>query len=437
MFYLTEVEEIYDNRTKLYFEEVLTSYSSKSYRSALVSLYSVTICDIIYKLKELSEDYDDESAEKILSEMEEEMSRKSDLSFWESKLIDLAYDRHKILNNETKAYMDTLKKFRNLSAHPSLNENYELYQPNKEITIALIKNILSEILIKSPILNNKIVDKLTDDLSENKDWLLASNENLNSYLLKKYFEKMDPSTIKYIFKTFWKFCYVSDDEKCLENIEINIATLKSLLKYKYEELIPYLESEDVLKQVGDSYIQKLNVCKLLFLFPKLYLLLEENLKREIDTFIDTNNDAKIFSYFKYKNKIEHLENLRNINMNFPKDKEINTIYDTYADEGLQDKLLDLFIEKFGNSENFDEANELFDKLVYPFLENYNFEQFERIMEKINTNSQIYNRRRNYRDNTKLASKIIERFGYDIDFQQYSNFKYDESVNQVDDNNIPF
>lgn len=124
-------------------------------------------------------------------------------------------------------------------------------------------------------------------------------------------------------------------------------------------------------------------------------------------------------------------------MNFPKDKEINTIYDTYADEGLQDKLLDLFIEKFGNSENFDEANELFDKLVYPFLENYNFEQFERIMEKINTNSQIYNRRRNYRDNTKLASKIIERFGYDIDFQQYSNFKYDESVNQVDDNNIPF
>ena len=124
-------------------------------------------------------------------------------------------------------------------------------------------------------------------------------------------------------------------------------------------------------------------------------------------------------------------------MNFPKDKEINTIYDTYADEGLQDKLLDLFIEKFGNSENFDEANELFDKLVYPFLENYNFEQFERIREKINTNSQIYNRRRNYRDNTKLASKIIERFGYDIDFQQYSNFKYDESVNQVDDNNIPF
>lgn len=272
MFYLTEVEEIYDNRTKLYFEEVLTSYSSKCYRSALVSLYSVTICDIIYKLEELSEYYDDEVAEKILSEMEKDMSDNSNLSHWESKLINLAYERHKILNKKTKVYMETLKNFRNLSAHPSLNENYELFQPDKETTISLIKNILSEILIKSPIVNNKIIDKLTDDLSENKYWLLESDENLNSFLLKKYFERMDSSTIKYIFKTFWKFCYVSDDEKCRENIDINIAALKSLLKYKYEELILYLESEDILKQVGNSNTQKLNVCKLLFLFPKLYLL---------------------------------------------------------------------------------------------------------------------------------------------------------------------
>lgn len=431
MFYLTEVEDIYDNRTKLYFEEVLTSYSSKCYRSALVSLYSVTICDIIYKLEELSEYYDDEVAEKILSEMEKDMSDNSNLSHWESKLINLAYERHKILNKKTKVYMETLKNFRNLSAHPSLNENYELFQPDKETTISLIKNILSEILIKSPIVNNKIIDKLTDDLSENKYWLLESDENLNSFLLKKYFERMDSSTIKYIFKTFWKFCYVSDDEKCRENIDINIAALKSLLKYKYEELILYLESEDILKQVGDSNTQKLNVCKLLFLFPKLYLLLEENLKREIDTFIDINSEAKMFSYFKYKNKMEHLENLKNIKMNVPDDKDINIIYDTYANEGLQDKLLDLFIERFGKSESFDEANELFDKIVYPFLERYSFEQFERIIKKINANSQIYNRRRNYNDNNKLVSKITERFGNSIDFQKYSNFKYDEYINQVD------
>ena len=47
---IPEADDIYFSKTREYFKEVLSSYANGNYRSAIVMLYSIAICDILYKL---------------------------------------------------------------------------------------------------------------------------------------------------------------------------------------------------------------------------------------------------------------------------------------------------------------------------------------------------------------------------------------------------
>lgn len=55
----TLVEQINNSKTREYFSEVLSSFYSGNYRSAIVMLYPCVICDLVYKIKEMKEYYKD------------------------------------------------------------------------------------------------------------------------------------------------------------------------------------------------------------------------------------------------------------------------------------------------------------------------------------------------------------------------------------------
>ena len=61
-----ETEKIYSVKSREYFKEVVSSYAIGNFRSAIVMLYSVCMCDLIYKLQELRDVYDDKVAKNIL-----------------------------------------------------------------------------------------------------------------------------------------------------------------------------------------------------------------------------------------------------------------------------------------------------------------------------------------------------------------------------------
>ena len=168
MVYIPETEDIYFSKTREYFNEVLSDYSNGSFRSAVVMLYSVAVCDLLFKLKELVDMYNDKTAIKILDEVEKCRTDHSNKSKWEKELVDKIHKETQILDLEAYTHLNHLYDYRNFSAHPALNENYELISPSREITIALIKNILNDILIKPPMFNKGITDMLLEDLSEKK-----------------------------------------------------------------------------------------------------------------------------------------------------------------------------------------------------------------------------------------------------------------------------
>ena len=68
--FLPEINDIYFAKSKEYMQEVIESYSIGNYRSAIVLLYSVAVSDIMLKLKELIDMYNDTIASEILSNID-------------------------------------------------------------------------------------------------------------------------------------------------------------------------------------------------------------------------------------------------------------------------------------------------------------------------------------------------------------------------------
>ena len=59
--------QIFDARSKEYFSEVLSCYSAGNHRSAVVMLWSVVVCDLLFKLQHLVDLYGDYKAKAILA----------------------------------------------------------------------------------------------------------------------------------------------------------------------------------------------------------------------------------------------------------------------------------------------------------------------------------------------------------------------------------
>ena len=145
MFNLPETEKIYFPEIKEYFNEVISCYVNKNYRAANVMLYSIVICDLMLKLKELRDLYDDRKADEILVYVEGERQSGKSHSSWEKALLDKIFKETKLLDLESKSHIDRLYDDRNLSAHPALDQDYLLITPSQETTIANIKNILKDV----------------------------------------------------------------------------------------------------------------------------------------------------------------------------------------------------------------------------------------------------------------------------------------------------
>ena len=101
--YFPESEDIYFSKTKEYFQEVISSYSNGNYRSAIVMLYTVAICDMLFKLQELKDMFNDTIAGQILAEVEKcrnENDNKSK-SRWEKEFVDNVYKKTDLSKKKT------------------------------------------------------------------------------------------------------------------------------------------------------------------------------------------------------------------------------------------------------------------------------------------------------------------------------------------------
>jgi len=184
-------ERIHSSKTRDYFKEVILTYYTGAFRSCIVTLYSVVICDLVFKLEELRDIYNDDAARKILKEISDKQQSNPKSPDWETEILELVKQRTTLLELFEVEAIYQLQKQRHLSAHPVLTESSVLYTPNKETITAHIKNMLEFVLTKPPFFSKKLATAIIIDLSENKDRLISTSD-LRRYLEAKYLKNARP-----------------------------------------------------------------------------------------------------------------------------------------------------------------------------------------------------------------------------------------------------
>lgn len=311
MIYIPEADDIYFPKTREYFNEVISNYANGNYRSAVVMLYSVAICDLLFKLQELSDMYNDTVANEILREVEKSRNPgdNKSKSRWEKEFVENIYKRTELLDLESYTNLSHLYDHRNFSAHPALNDRYELISPSRETTIALIRNVLEEILVKPPIFIKRVTDMMLEDLSEKKQLYRDEPEKLHSYLCRKYFDRMSVSMKKSTFRSLWKLCFcLPDDEECQRNMGINRKVMEFLFD-DTEGLLDFMKSDSMFAKTSPDETCVMNLCILLAHHPQIYTVLSEDTKLQITSLTNNNNKAKIISWFLSNNKKEHMRRM--------------------------------------------------------------------------------------------------------------------------------
>ena len=219
--------QIFDARSKEYFSEVLSCYSAGNHRSAVVMLWSVVVCDLLFKLQHLVDLYGDDKAKAILAEIGKLQQANERSSEWESKMVESVAEQTQLLDIAERENLLHLQRQRHLAAHPVVNANFQLHRPNRDTARALIRNALDGLLTKAPILSKQIVGDLVEDL-EQASGILIDDKKLKAYLESKYFSRFNPEVEKAVFKALWKFVFRLTDEQCEKNRTINYSALTLL-----------------------------------------------------------------------------------------------------------------------------------------------------------------------------------------------------------------
>lgn len=436
---LNEADEIYFSKTREYFQEVISSYAIGNYRSATVMLYSVAICDILFKLNELKDMYNDTVAKEILEKVEKSRDSRDNQSKskWEKELIDDIHKRTALLDLEAYTNLNHLYDHRNFSAHPVLNDNYELVAPSKETTIANIKNILNNILIKPPIFIKNIVNTLTEDLKDKKDIYKGEDNKLSTYLNNKYYSKMSkPMKIK-TMSALWKFCFNLSNEDCRLNRVINRKALAILIASFQQEAIEYIKSNNEKFSVAVDKGCRLNLSILLSMFPQIYSALNSDVHVQIDNLLQENSLAQFIAWFKFNTVTEHLDYLRSKSSLEPSSNGIKRMVSHYSTVGEMTQLLDFFIWFYGKSSCYDAADSRFDIVIEPFLDKMSAKHFEKLIEITDTNRQIYERRLARYSNNKIMKYARNILDKDFDYLKYDCFRFDTEIPNSDENTDSF
>ena len=426
---IPEADDIYFPKTREYFQEVLSSYASGNYRSAVVMLYSVAICDMLFKLQELRDMYSDTVADSILKEVEKSRNANDNKSKsrWEKEFVDNVYTKTELLDLESYTNLCHLYDYRNFSAHPALNDNYELVTPSKETTIACIKNTLKDILVKPPFFIKSIVDVITDDLEGQIEVYHNKNEVLETYLNNKYFSRMTIPMKLRLFRAFWKFCFVSTDIKCSQNRAINRMALLILCKGIEPEIESYIEENK--DYFGVEYKKKTVLHLIVFLDsnPYIYSHLTDETKLKIDKQIEGKNQYKVVSWFKFSSFDEYFSYLKNLNFIYIDSDMIEFVSEYMRSHGEKSQLFDFFIENFGKSNSYQSANHTYYNSIKPFIHEFSKRQIIALLSAINGNRQIYYRYNCFIENTRLVRTIKNVLGKNFDYSKYEHFEFDETV----------
>jgi hypothetical protein len=386
----SSLDKIQNANTKEYFKEVYQTFVNGNYRSSTVMLYSVLVCDLVYKLRDLRDIYGDTKAKKILDEIEVMQGKNPNSPEWESKLIEFIKDRTALLEPSDIVAIESLQKFRHLSAHPVLNNSDLLYAPNRDTVQSLIRNILEGVLTNPPFFSNRIFDTMLADLTEVKD-KITEDDGLEKYVKSRYIKRLKDTDFRKLFRSLWKVVFITDDAESIESRIINYKVLKIFVSHDKSTCIDLLRKEPhYYSNVNkDEHVSRM--IRLLASFPEFYKLFEGSLKLLIDSKIAAEDEYRFVAWFSKSTIKDHIASLKPDDFTAISAHSFNFMKSLCEQNGCKKELIDFAIEYFGTSDSFDTTNSRYSQIITNVADDFSLEQTKRLLEISDNNYQVYQR----------------------------------------------
>lgn len=412
--------EIQDSRTREYFDEVLSCYYSGNNRSAIVMLYATVVCDIIYKLDELVNVYGDAKAQQILNEIKSLQSQNPTSPEWERILFERCKENNRVLEMPDYSNCESLQKLRHLCAHPVIDGNQELYRPNEEIVLGHIRNMLDGVLTKNAYYKNDLFKIFLEDIAKVKG-LFADKQDFEHYITSKYLDKLNNIFDEFFFfKSLWKLVFELDNQDCCDNRNANMIAMNLMVARHKDFFLEQFEKE---KHYFGRHINIGNdlrfelVIKYFDFYPDFFTKLSEDVRLAINNNIDSIQDFKAMALFRANNIVAY------VMKEIPDEDETANFISCYLRDNVNPtSALDYNIFYFWKSYSYDLGDSRFSEFIEPYINEFSMSQLEQIVDYINQNSQLYDRRKAKSDNGVIYRKIME-LKPDFNFTKYPYFKY--------------
>ncbi|MBK1986065.1 hypothetical protein A0J48_000605 [Sphaerospermopsis aphanizomenoides BCCUSP55] len=418
-------ERIHYGKTKDYFQEVLSSYHNGNYRSAVVMLWSVAVCDIVYKLQNLVDLYQDPVAKSILDELTALQTNDPKSASWELKLIEDTHNKTQLLDGSEYENLRYLQKQRHLSAHPTLNADRELHSPNKETVRSLIRNTLEGLLIKPPFYTQKIIDEFLVDIAESAE-ILNNLEKVQKYVNSRYLNRLKPEVQLSIYRTLWKFVFKLDNDKCRKNRYINHRTLQVIGNQNSVRILEKISGE---KDYYSNVSSDPRILNYLVLYlaknHKIYDLLNEDAKIKIQHHVENTNIGRICGWLLKDSLEQYYQDILSLvesNTYEFEDLSLKFLFEISDTEEWQHLFCRIVSSYYCSSRSYDQADSRFQQAVSPYLELFDKEELIFLVNKIELNRQVYGRGLASEEHKEIKEKIFQLYGEEFDFTPYPHFK---------------
>lgn len=304
-------ENIHFKETKLYFQEVMMTYQIGAYRSSVVTLWSVVVCDIVLRLQHLIDLYNDSNAIEIIDKIQSQQNKDRKSSSWELKILEEVLKQTQLINQADFENLIYLQKQRHLCAHPTLSDEMKLYKPNKETVRALIRNTLESVLSKPPFYTDKIINIILEDLSETSA-TLTTLPQIKQYIESRYLNRLTLKTKFKLYRMLWKFTFLLEDNDCKKNRKVNYQILMVLFERNLSEILELISNDiDYYSKISNT----LQIKKWLVLYlsknNKIFNLLSNDTKSKIKITCQKDKYCKIFGWFTHDNLNDYYAMLSN------------------------------------------------------------------------------------------------------------------------------
>jgi hypothetical protein len=411
-------ERIPDARTRDYFGEVFVSYTTGNFRSATVMLWSVVICDLLFKLEELQTTYADETATALLEEVESKRANNPKSPQWELWLVDEVQNRTKLIEGHEYEALASLQMHRHMSAHPVLDQRYHLHKPTLEAVRADIRAALDGVLTKPALMTKGIFKALVEDLESRIDQF-PNDDDLKRYLDAKFFKQLVPAVSKEVFKSLWCVVFISTDPQCVKNRLINFRALKILLEKNPAELMKLTDSEkERLSHVSSDPDALKSLTYLLCERPAIFKLLSDVARVPLKEFVE-KNCPELGWFIREGGVREHVEVLTYISPRATK-MDFGLLSEVAMREGLGPKLAELVVRTYISSGTYNGADRNYQVLSW-ITHLLTPELLTECLSGIESNQQTFGRRRAREDHTDLKKICDQQLGLGFDYTPYPNF----------------